>query len=96
MLLEGRPASRTPFWSLCRRPLAMELDVQTVQTRPADHREPNVKKGDPVRVIDNSAFQVASCQTASGTVDFVVPPGDPPLRHHPGCRATGEANSFAR
>lgn len=97
MVPEGRRALWTPFWSLCRRPLAMELGVQTVQTRPADHREPNVKKGGPVYgVIEIPAFQVASCQTASGTVDFAVPPGDPPLRHHPGCRATGEANSLAR
>jgi len=45
-----------------------------VETRPADHREPNVKKGGSAfGVIAVPAFVVVTCTLDSGTIDLVVP-----------------------
>jgi hypothetical protein len=56
------------------------LAVVSVESRPADHREPNVKKaGSAFGVVQVPTFVVVSCVTPSGGVDFVVSTTDEPL-----------------
>lgn len=78
--LSSGGADWTPFWSLSRKPVAIGLTVQEVTTRPADSREPNVKKGGTfLGVVAVPAFVVVTCAGSSGAVDLVVPSADEPL-----------------
>ena len=80
LILQGTQAAWTPYWSLRRTPMRLDLDVLSVQSRPADHREPNVKKGGTAfAVVQVPTFVVVSCTTPSGDVDCVVPAADEPL-----------------
>jgi len=77
LVLDGDHAAWTPFWSLRRKPLEVKMEVQSVETRPADQREPNVKKGGKAYgVVQIPTFLVVTCQAASASVDFVVPAAD--------------------
>lgn len=73
-------ADWTPFSSLSRNPVALRFTIQEVSTRPADFREPNVKRGGTVLgVVAVPAFVVVSCAGSLGTVDLIVPSADGPL-----------------
>jgi hypothetical protein len=51
-----------------------------VESRPADHREPNVKKGGTAfGVIAVPSFMVVTCVLDTGDIDLVVPGVDEPL-----------------
>lgn len=78
--MQGTQASWTPYWSLRRRPWTLDLKVVSVDSRPADDREPNVKKGGTaLGVVALPTFVVVSSMTPSGAVDCVVPAADEPL-----------------
>lgn len=78
--LSSEAASWTPFWSISRHPLALELAAEHVTTRPADSREPHVKKGEKVfGVMPTPAFVVVNCTTSMGVLELVVPSADGPL-----------------
>ena len=80
LVLSGRGVSWIPFWSFKRQALEIEVTVDGVATRPADRREPNVKKGGKAfGVVTVPAFVVVTCTTPKGALDFVVPPADEPL-----------------
>ena len=60
--------------------MVIDLDVSSVESRPADHREPNVKKGGKAYgVVAIPSFWVVTCHTDSGSADLVVPAADAPL-----------------
>lgn len=78
--LSSGGATWTPFWSLSRKPVAVGLGVERVTTRPADSREPNVKKGGKAfGVVEVPVFVVVTCTSSSGALDLVVPLADEPL-----------------
>jgi hypothetical protein len=80
LTLAGLKASWTPYWSIRRTPIVISTPVDSVSVRPADQREPNVKKGGTAfGVVAIPAFAVVSCQTVSGSLDFVVPQTDETL-----------------
>ena len=81
LLLSGPVASWTPYWSFKRQPLAVEVTLDAVTTRPADKREgPKVKKGGRRwGVVAIPHFSVVTCTSSLGILDFVVPPADEPL-----------------
>ncbi len=73
-------ASWSPYWSLRRNPVTIGPSFLTIASRPADDREPNVKKeGKAFGVIEIPAFTVMSCASGDSSVDLVVPPGDEQL-----------------
>ena len=81
---ESRATSPAPgSYPLAARwshPLAIELAVEDVTTRPADSREPNVKKGGRwFGVVAFPAFVVVTSTSSVGAVDFVVPSADQPF-----------------
>jgi hypothetical protein len=78
--LSDEGASWTPFWSVKRRPIAIDRKAYDVTTRPADHREPFVKKdGRIARALATPVFVVVTCGTSAGALDFIVPSADGPL-----------------
>lgn len=81
LVLSGTEASWTPFWSIRRHPLAIQLVVKAVESRHADNRERfRVKKGGKAYgVVEIPTFYVVTCRTDVGSVDFVVPHADEPL-----------------
>lgn len=80
LVLQGSHASWIPYWALRRHPLGFDLEVLSVESRPADHREPNVKKGGTAfGTMQVPTFMVVSCGTSTGAVDFVIPAADEPL-----------------
>jgi hypothetical protein len=80
LALADEKASWTPYWSVRRAPLVVPTPVDSVSVRPADHREPNVKKGGTAfGVVSIPAFVVVTCQTRSGSLEFVVPHSDESL-----------------
>jgi hypothetical protein len=64
-----------PFWSVRRGRRQITGPVLSVTTRPADHREPNVKKGGD-SIVNVPSFTVVTCHTPDGPVDLVVPEAD--------------------
>jgi hypothetical protein len=64
-----------PFWSVRRLPQQITGPVLSVSTRPADDREPNVKKGGS-SILNVPSFTVVTCHTPHGAVDLVVPEAD--------------------
>jgi hypothetical protein len=80
LLLSVHKATWTPYWSIKRRPLDINFGVQSVNTREADHREPNVKKGGTAfGVVAISSFVVVACNGPLGSLDLIVPRADAPL-----------------
>ena len=79
LVLSNQGATWEPFWSLNRHPLAIDITVETVSCRPADQREPRVKKGGKILGVIVPAFVVVSCNCPMGVLDLVVPPADEPL-----------------
>src|SRR5262252_1645411 len=81
LYVSAEEAHWVPLWSLRRSALPIGIRARYVQTRPADHREPNVKQGgiwrDGVKI---PVFMVVTCTTevsdGYGTVEFVVPVAD--------------------
>src|SRR5215469_7649873 len=77
--ISAREAHWVPFWSLRRQELQLRGGAVHVQTRPADWREPHVKKGGGFI----PAFWVVTCTTkvgdGHGTADLVVPAADAAL-----------------
>jgi hypothetical protein len=60
--------------------VAIGLLVEGVTTRPADSREPNVKKGGTaLGVVQVPTFVVVTCTGSAGSLDLVVPSADEPL-----------------
>jgi len=72
-----------PFWPIARAPVQLTGPAESVVTRPADHREPGVKRGDSggrrYWLVTAQAFVVVTCQTKSGAFDLVVPAVDVPV-----------------
>jgi len=64
-----------PFWSIRRIPQQITGPVLSITTRPADDREPNVKKGGS-SIMNVPSFTVVTCHTPYGAVDLVVPEAD--------------------
>jgi hypothetical protein len=80
LVLSGQKASWTPYWSVRRTALVISTPVGSVSVRPADQREPNVKRGGTAfGVVAIPAFVVITCQTVSGSLEFVVPQSDETL-----------------
>jgi len=78
--LSGLGATWRPFWSFRRTLLSIDIEVASVDTRPADHREPRVNKGGKAfGVVGIPTFVVVTCSTPSGSLDLVVPSADLPL-----------------
>jgi len=79
LCISAQEAHWVPFWSLRRQKLQLSVGAVHVQTRPADRREPHVKKGGGFI----PAFWVVTCTMEAGnghaTADFVVPAADAPL-----------------
>ena len=74
LALQYGQAEWSPFWSIKREALRLDFVPSSVETRPADHREPNVKKGGSAfGVIAVPSFVVITCGLNPGTVDLVVP-----------------------
>lgn len=78
LYLSGLSAHWKPFWSLRRTSQEISGPVLSVTTRPADDREPNVKKAGNA-VLNVPSFTVVTCHTPDGAVDLVVPAADAPL-----------------
>lgn len=77
LTLSGSEATWTPSWSLRRRPLALDATISAIETRPADQREPNVKKGGRAfGAVVIPHWVVVTCSTPSGEMDIVVPSAD--------------------
>lgn len=64
-----------PLWSARRLPQQITGPVLSVTTRPADDREPNVKKGGS-SILNVPSFTVVTCHAPYGAVDLVVPEAD--------------------
>jgi hypothetical protein len=80
LTLQIGQAEWSPFWSIRRAPLSLDFVPSRVEARPADHREPNVKKGGTAfGAIAVPSFVVITCGLNSGTVDLVVPGVDEQL-----------------
>jgi hypothetical protein len=74
LILQNGQAEWSPFWGIKREALRLDFVPSSVETRPADHREPNIKKGgSALGVIAVPSFIVITCGLNSGTVDLVVP-----------------------
>ncbi len=62
LVLGKDQAAWTPYWSVSRKPIDIDRNVTSVQSRPADGREPNVKKGGTAfGVVQIPAFMVVTC-----------------------------------
>jgi hypothetical protein len=81
LYLSSHDAQWKPFWSIRRPAQQITGPIESVVTRPADHREPRVKKGGKAEygLVTIPAFVVVTCQTPSGSIDLVVPSADVPL-----------------
>lgn len=80
LTLQNGQAEWSPFWSFRREALRLEFVPSKVEARPADRREPNVKKGGKaVDLITVPSFIVIRCVVLSGNVDLVVPGVDQQL-----------------
>jgi len=80
LILQNGQAEWSPFWSVRRAPLTLDFVPLRVESRPADHREPNVKKGGTAfGVIAVPSFMVVTCVLDTGDIDLVVPGVDEPL-----------------
>jgi hypothetical protein len=67
LTLASQGACWAPYWGFRRQPLAIEVAIESVASRPADRQEPNVKKGGKlVGVVDMPAFVVVSCARSEG------------------------------
>jgi hypothetical protein len=75
LYLSAVHAQWKPFWSLRRSPQLITGPVLSVTTRPADHREPNVKQGGS-GLVNVPSFTVITCQMTAGAIDLVVPSAD--------------------
>jgi hypothetical protein len=64
-----------PFWRVRRIPQQITGPFLSITTRPADDREPNVKKGGG-SILNVPSFAVVTCHTPHGAVDLVVPDAD--------------------
>lgn len=64
-----------PFWRVRRIPQQITGPFLSITTRPADDREPNVKKGGG-SILNVPSFTVVTCHTPHGAVDLVVPDAD--------------------
>jgi hypothetical protein len=74
LTLRNEKADWTPLWSIKRGGLRLDFVPSKVETRPADNREPNVKKGGvALGVIAVPQFVVITCMLNSGSLDLVVP-----------------------
>jgi hypothetical protein len=78
LYLSGPHALWEPFWSVRRACQQVNGPVLSVTIRPADHREPNVKKGGG-GFVNVPSFTVVTCHTSCGAVDLLVPSADVPL-----------------
>jgi hypothetical protein len=76
LYLAVQDAQWEPFWSVRRTRQEVAGPVVSVTTRPADHREPNVKHGGNSFV---PSFTVVTCDTPHGAIDLVVPSADAAL-----------------
>jgi hypothetical protein len=70
-------AQWTPLWGIRRPALQITGPIESVWTRPADDREPGVKKGGQMYgAVQIPTCVVVTCQTPSGSIDLVVPQSD--------------------
>jgi hypothetical protein len=73
-------AQWTPLWSIARPAQPVSGPIESVWTRPADEREPGVKKGGQMYgVVNIPACYVVTCRTPSGSIDLVIAGSDVPL-----------------
>jgi hypothetical protein len=73
-------ASWSPFLKMGSGRIKIVPNFLAVSTRPADHREPNVKKGGSgLGFINVPVFMVVTCTGPDGTGEFVVPSLDESL-----------------
>jgi hypothetical protein len=80
LTLQPGQADWSPFWSIRREALLLDFIPSRIETRPADHREPNVKKGGKsLGVVVVPSFVVVTCMLESGNIDLVVPGVDEEL-----------------
>jgi hypothetical protein len=80
LTLSPNSASWEPFQRLNQQSIALGEKVLSVTSRPADEREPNIKKGGrAIGVLVVPRFFVVTCKTKSGEIDLVVPSVDEPL-----------------
>jgi len=78
--LAGTQATWAPALSVGRRRIAVDSPITSAVSRPADHREPGVKKGgNAFGVLAVPSFVVVECVTPAGQLDFVVPDADEQL-----------------
>jgi hypothetical protein len=71
--LAGTQATWAPLLSVRRRRIAVDSPITSVDSRPADHREPAVKKGGKAfGVVAVPSFIVVECATPAGPLNFVV------------------------
>jgi hypothetical protein len=75
LYLSGLNVHWEPFWSVRRIPQQITGPFLSITTRPADDREPNVKKGGG-SILNVPSFTVVTCHTPHGAVDLVVPEAD--------------------
>lgn len=77
LTLSSGPVSWTPYFSIKRSAVPINITVLSVTSRGADERERNVKKGGKAfGIVQVPTFEVVTCTTSSGSVDFVVPAAD--------------------
>lgn len=79
LTISASSATWKPYFRFPRRPLRLEPRAESVTTRPADSREPGVKKGGQAGVVTVPAFMVVTGHLQGGSADFVVPGADAPL-----------------
>jgi hypothetical protein len=80
LVLSASSATWKPYFGFSRRPLNVEVEAKSVTTRPADYREPGVKKGGQAYgAVTVPTFMVVTGSGPSGSLDFVVPSADVPL-----------------
>ena len=77
--LTASSAKWRPFWSLRRRPLNLELHVESISVRPPGPAEWNVKKGGNVGFVRIPQFLTIVCKTTEGTAELTVANIDVPL-----------------
>jgi hypothetical protein len=74
LIVQSETAKWIPFWSARRQALPLEVRPLRVEVRPADKREPNVKKGGKAfGLLPVPSFVVITCVLDSGSIELVVP-----------------------
>jgi len=80
LILSPGGASWSPIFKIGSQSIEIEPKFLSVSTRPADHREPNVKNGGSgLGVIDVPVFMVVTCTGPNGIGEFVAPSLDESL-----------------